>query len=51
MRVVLGIKNVSDSINFETNQSSEEVRNIINDSKEMLEFTDVNGRISVSSAG
>lgn len=51
MRVVLGIKNVSDSINFETNQSSEEVRNIINDSKEMLEFTDINGRtIMISSS-
>lgn len=44
MRVVLGVKNVSDSIDFETNQSADEVRKIINDSNEKLEFKDVNDR-------
>ena len=50
MRVVLGVKNVSDSIDFETNQSADEVRAIISDSKDMLEFTDVNGRTIMMSA-
>lgn len=50
MRVVLGVKNVSDSIDFETNQSADEVRAIISDSKDMLEFTDVNGRTIMVSA-
>ncbi|EIK82364.1 DUF3107 domain-containing protein [Gardnerella sp. KA00603] len=50
MRVVLGLKNVSDSIDFETNQSADEVRTIISDAKDMLEFTDVNGRTIMISA-
>lgn len=50
MRVVLGVKNVSDSIDFETNQSADEVRAIISDEKDMLEFTDVNGRTIMVSA-
>lgn len=50
MQVVLGIKNVSDSIKFETNQSADEVRKTINDTKDMLEFTDVNGRTIMVSA-
>lgn len=50
MRVVLGLKNVSDSIDFETNQSADEVRAIISDAKDMLEFTDVNGRTIMISA-
>lgn len=50
MRVVLGVKNVSDSIDFETNQSADEVRAIISDAKDMLEFTDVNGRTIMVSA-
>ena len=50
MRVVLGVKNVSDSIDFETNQSADEVRAIISDAKDMLEFTDVNGRTIMMSA-
>ncbi len=45
MRVVLGVKNVSDSIDFETNQSAEELRKMIDENKDMLEFTDINGRI------
>lgn len=50
MRVVLGVKNVSDSIDFETNKSADEVRAIISDAKDMLEFTDVNGRTIMVSA-
>ena len=50
MRVVLGVKNVSDSIDFETNHSADEVRAIISDEKDMLEFTDVNGRTIMMSA-
>ncbi|MFU0573037.1 DUF3107 domain-containing protein [Gardnerella greenwoodii] len=50
MRVVLGVKNVSDSIDFETNHSADEVRAIISDAKDMLEFTDVNGRTIMVSA-
>ena len=50
MRVVLGVKNVSDSIDFETNKSADEVRAIISNAKDMLEFTDVNGRTIMMSA-
>ena len=48
MRVVLGVKNISDSIDFETNQSADEVRAIINSAQEMFEFKDVNNHYYAS---
>ena len=50
MRVVLGVKNISDSIDFETNQSADEVRAIINSAQEMFEFKDVNTRTIIMPA-
>ncbi|RFD79678.1 hypothetical protein AXE77_04205 [Gardnerella vaginalis] len=50
MRVVLGVKNISDSIDFETNQSADEVRAIINSAQEMFEFKDVNNRTIIMPA-
>lgn len=46
MRVVLGVKNSSDSIDFETEQSAEEARNIIANANadSMIELTDNNNR-------
>lgn len=46
MQVVLGVKYVSDSIDFETKQSVDEVREAIANTSEnsMIELTDINNR-------